>query len=141
MFVTVILSLSLSNRNMPIYMIKYLKTKTYMGTNQLNNKDISWEKTNNCENIINKYFNNMNIKKYENNNNNYYGEMFKILGYPAAIVIINNKYKKLFIEEFIINKNLMLMFDAAPLMRLSFYKKFKNINLKHAINKNIFMII
>tara|TARA_Y100000768_G_C23905621_1_gene647397 strand:- start:553 stop:921 length:369 start_codon:yes stop_codon:yes gene_type:complete len=122
-------------------MIKYLKTKTYMGTNQLNNKDISWEKTNNCENIINKYFNNMNIKKYENNNNNYYGEMFKILGYPAAIVIINNKYKKLFIEEFIINKNLMLMFDAAPLMRLSFYKKFKNINLKHAINKNIFMII
>ncbi len=141
MFVTVILSLSLSNRNIPIYMIKYLKTKTYMGTNQLNNKDISWEKTNNCENIINKYFNNMNIKKYENNNNNYYGEMFKILGYPAAIVIINNKYKKLFIEEFIINKNLMLMFDAAPLMRLSFYKKFKNINLKHAINKNIFMII
>ena len=112
-----------------------------MGTNPLNNKDISWEKTNNCENIINKYFNNMNIKKYENNNNNYYGEMFKILGYPAAIVIINNKYKKLFIEEFIINKNLMLMFDAAPLMRLSFYKKFKNINLKHAINKNIFMII
>ncbi len=141
MFVTVILSLSLSNRNIPIYMIKYLKTKTYMGTNPLNNKDISWEKTNNCENIINKYFNNMNIKKYENNNNNYYGEMFKILGYPAAIVIINNKYKKLFIEEFIINKNLMLMFDAAPLMRLSFYKKFKNINLKHAINKNIFMII
>ena len=126
---------------MPIYMIKYLKTNTYMGTKPLNNNDISWEKTNNCENIINKYFNNMNIKKYENNNNNYYGEMFKILGYPATIVIINNKYKKLFIEEFIINKNLMLMFDAAPLMRVSFYKKFKNINLKHAINKNIFMII
>ena len=139
MFVTVILSLSLSNRNIPIYMIKYLKTKTYMGTNPLNNKDISWEKTNNCENIINKYFNNMNIKKYENNNNNYYGEMFKIFGYPATLIIINNKFK--YVEEFIINKNLILMFDASPLMRLSFYKNFKKINIKNALNKEIFLNI
>ena len=26
-----------------------------------------------------------------NNDNNYYGEMFKIFGYPATLIIINNK--------------------------------------------------
>ena len=35
----------------------------------------------------------------------------------------------------------MLMFDAAPIMRKLFYKKFKKINIKHALNKNIFLII
>ncbi len=33
------------------------------------------------------------------------------------------------------------MFDAAPIMRNSFYKKFKKINIKQALNKNIFLII
>ena len=53
--------------------------------------------------------------------------------------IINNEFK--YVEEFIINKNLMLMFDASPLMRLSFYKNFKKINMKNALNKDIFLII
>tara|TARA_Y100000389_G_scaffold49009_1_gene44616 strand:+ start:7339 stop:7701 length:363 start_codon:yes stop_codon:yes gene_type:complete len=120
-------------------MINILKKNVYMGINSLQETDVSWEKTNNCKNIIDKYFYNMNKINYRNNDSNYYGEMFKIFGYPATLIIINNEFK--YVEEFIINKNLMLMFDASPLMRLSFYKNFKKINMKNALNKDIFLII
>tara|TARA_A100001015_G_C14879383_1_gene667744 strand:+ start:98 stop:481 length:384 start_codon:yes stop_codon:yes gene_type:complete len=126
-------------QNIPMPLANSLNCNINMNTNRLNKNDISWEKTNNCKNIIDKYFYNMNKNNYQSNNNNYYGEMFKIFGYPATIVIINKKFKT--VEEFIINKNLMLMFDAGPLIRLSFYKKFKNLNIKNALNKDIFLII
>ena len=128
-----------SVQNIPIPMINILKKNVYMGINSLQETDVSWEKTNNCKNIIDKYFYNMNKINYYNNDSNYYGEIFKIFGYPATLIIINNEFK--YVEEFIINKNLMLMFDASPLMRLSFYKNFKKINMKNALNKDIFLII
>ena len=139
MFLLVIIPLSLHIQNMPLPMINYLKNNVKMSVNNLQEKDISWEKTNNCKNIINKYFYKMNTNKYDNNNDNYYGDIFKIFGYPATLIIINNKFK--YVEEFIINKNLMLMFDASALMRWSFYKKFKKINIKNAVNKDMFLII
>jgi len=126
---------------MPLPLINTLKNNVQMGINNLQEKDVSWEKTNNCKNIIDKYFYKMNINNYNNNDNNYYGEIFKIFGYPATLVIINNKYKYKYVEEFIINKNLMLMFDASQLMRWSFYKKFKKINIKNTLNKHIFLNI
>tara|TARA_B100000963_G_scaffold108850_1_gene94707 strand:- start:127 stop:546 length:420 start_codon:yes stop_codon:yes gene_type:complete len=139
MFLLVIIPLSLHIQNMPLPMINYLKNNVKMSVNNLQEKDISWEKTNNCKNIINKYFYKMNTNKYDNNNDNYYGDIFKIFGYPATLIIINNKFK--YVEEFIINKNLILMFDGSPLMRWSFYKRYKNINIKNAINKRTFLII
>lgn len=135
----IIIPLCLHVRNMPIPLVNYLKNNVEMGSNALQDNHISWEKTHNCENIINKYFHKMNINNYENNNENYYGEMFKIHGQPATLIIINKKYK--YIEEFIINKNLMLMFDASHQMRASYYKKFPKINMKNAINKDIFLLI
>ena len=139
MFLLTIIPLSLHIQNMPLPMINYLKNNVKMSVNNLQEKDISWEKTNNCKNIINKYFYKMNTNKYENHHNNYYGDIFKIFGYPATLIIINNKFK--YVEEFIINKNLILMFDGSPLMRWSFYKRYKNINIKNAINKRTFLII
>jgi len=115
------------NTQMPLKMIHYLKNNVNMGCNNLNYNDVSWEKTNNCKNIINKYFYNMNEKQYKNNDNDFYGEMFKIFGYPATLVIIN--------------KNLMLMFDASALLRSSFYNNFKKLNINNALNKNTFLII
>lgn len=140
MFLLTIIPLCLHYKTMPLPFINVLKNNAKMGLNNLQEKDISWEKTNNCKNIINKYFYKMNSNNYENNNdNNYYGQMFKIYGYPATLIIINNKFK--YVEEFIINKNLMLMFDASTIMRSSFYKNFKNVNIKNALNKDIFLII
>jgi len=126
---------------MPLPMIKYLKTHAKMSLNTINENDVSWEKTYNCKNIINKYFYKMNKNNYENYNNNYYGEMFKIFGYPATLIIINKNNKFNYVEEFIINKNLIMMFDASPLMRWTYYKKFKKLNIKKALNKDIFLII
>lgn len=139
MLLLIIIPLSLHIQNMPIPMINALKKHTEMGKNNLQEKDVSWKKTNNCKNIIDKYFYKMNKNIYNNNDNNYYGEMFKIFGYPATLIIINNKFN--YVEEFIINKNLMLMFDAAPLMRYTYYKNFKKLNIKKAKNKDIFLII
>ena len=124
---------------MPVPLINYLRNNVNMGINVINENDVSWEKTFKCKNIINKYFHKMNIKDYNNLDNKFYGEMFKIYGYPGVLVVINNKSNS--VEEFIINKNLMLMFDATKLMRWSFYKKFKKLNINHALNKDIFLII
>lgn len=139
MFLFIIIPLSMQFNIMRMSLTNSLNYNINMNMNRLNQNDISWEKTNNCKNIIHKYFYNMNKNNYENNNNNYYGEIFKIFGYPATIVIVNNKLKT--VEEFIINKNLMLMFDAGTLIRFSFYKNFKNLNIKNALNKDIFLII
>jgi len=99
MFLLYIIPLCFSVQNMPIHMINILKKNVYMGINSLQETDVSWEKTNNCKNIIDKYFYNMNKINYRNNDSNYYGEMFKIFGYPATLIIINNEFK--YVEEFI----------------------------------------
>lgn len=124
---------------MPTPLINYLRNNVNMKINIINKNDVSWEKTFKCENIINKYFHKMNIQNYNNLDNKFYGEIFKIYGYPGVLVIINNKSNS--VEEFIINKNLMLMFDATKLMRWSFYEKFKKLNMNDALNKDIFLII
>ena len=135
----IIVPLCLHIHNTPITHINYLKNNAETCKNTLLDKDISWEETYNCKNIIENYFHKMNINNYENNNENYYGDIFKIHGQPATLIIINKKFN--YIEEFIINKNLILMFDASSLMRLSYYKKFKKINMETAINKDIFLLM
>jgi len=139
MLLSIIIPLCLQVKNIPMPLVNILKNNAKLGVNSLQENDISWEKTNNCENIIDKYFHKMNNNKYKNNDNEFYGEMFKICGHPASLIIINNKFK--YVDEFIINKNLILMFDAAPLMRWSFYKKYGKLNIKNAINKDVFLII
>ena len=56
MLLLIIIPLSLHIQNMPIPMINALKKHTEMGKNNLQEKDVSWKKTNNCKNIIDKYF-------------------------------------------------------------------------------------
>lgn len=141
MLLIVVLNLSFHIQNIPYKPEAVLKNNKYPNKYKLNENDVSWEKTYNCKNVIDKYFYNMNIKKYTNNNTDIYGEIFKIHGQPATLIIINNKYKKYYIEEFIINKNLILIFDAGPIMRKSLHKKFKKINLHNSLNKNVLLLI
>ena len=150
MISSIIISLSFTTSPLKYPNIKKIKQYTDIGSNNLKTLNIGWEKTYFCESIIDKYFKNLNFNQYhnlDNNNNNkndnyyYYGEIFKISGYPAALVIINNKFNEMYIEEFILNKNLIMMFDAGPIMRLSFYNKFKKITINKAINKEVFLII
>ena len=110
-----------------------------MNTKFLQEKDISWEKTNNYKHIVKKYFYNYDLKDIINKYDNSYAELFKIYGVPAVAIIVNNNNKD--VIDFIINKNLILMFDAGPLFRYSFYKNYKNYSIKNAINKNSFLII
>lgn len=137
----VIMGMSLLGFNMKSIIYNNIHTIHNMNMNMKNVKcqDVSWERTDKCEDIINKYFRNMNENKYKNNDNKISGEMFKIYGYPGLLIIFNKDDNR--IEEFIMNKNLILMFDASPIMRYEFYKKYKKINIDKAINKDIFLII
>ena len=121
--------------------VNYLRNNVYnnMNTKFLEEKDISWEKTNNYKHIVKKYFYNYDLKDIINKYDNSYAELFKIYGVPAVAIIVNNNNKD--VIDFIINKNLILMFDAGPLFRYSFYKNYKNYSIKNAINKNSFLII
>ncbi len=109
----------------------------YHNTNSIIIKNkVRWEPANNISPIIAKYFklNNNNIKREYNQ-----GHLFCIDGIPAAAFIIDNTYIK--IERFYLNKNLLLMFDAGPEMRFTFYKKFKHLSMENSINKSDFLII
>ena len=111
--------------------------KPFMNYNQFE-YNLYWEKINYNQGINLKHFDNiLSTKKKES-----YMELLKINGIPALIIIIdkdvsNNRY----IKEFIFNKSLILMLDVGPLIRISFYKKFKKIDFKNALNKNVFIII
>ncbi len=70
-------------------------------------------------------------------------EIFCIEGVPAASMLytdINDKKNPL-VYSFHINKELIMLFDAGPYMRLTLYKRYKHIDIKNAINKNDFIII
>tara|TARA_Y100000389_G_C17379158_1_gene473364 strand:- start:221 stop:646 length:426 start_codon:yes stop_codon:yes gene_type:complete len=131
----------LSKENLQRPVINYLRNNviTNMNTNILKENDISWEKSNNYKNIVKKYFYNYDVKNNINKYENSYAELFKIYGVPACAVIINKENNN--VENFILNKNLMLMYDAGPLCRYSFYKNYKKYNIKNALHKNEFLII
>lgn len=100
-----------------------------------NNLYLDWEKINYDQAINLKHFDNIlnqdEILEYN---------LLKIDGLPALITIIDKSNKNV-VKEFVFNKSFILMIDAGPAIRSSFYDKFKNINLNYAINKDIFMII
>ncbi len=100
-----------------------------------NNLHLNWEKINYKQAINLKHFDNiLNKDKILEYN------LLKIDGLPALITIIDKSNKNV-VKEFIFNKSFILMIDKGPIIRSSFYDKFKNINLNYAINKDIFMII
>jgi len=129
--------------------VGYVRNNIIMNNNNniLQERDISWEKSKNYKNIVKKYFYNYDLKNifnkydksYDNSYDNSYAELFKIYGVPAVAIIINNNNNN--VIDFIINKNLILMFDAGPLCRYSFYKKYKKYCIKNALHKNDFLII
>ena len=130
--------LSLAPKPIPIMMKPAIQP--FWTNNIVSKYDIAWEKTNDYKNINNKYFYN---KDYiiEDNVETKYGEIFKIQGVPAALLIINKTDNYYYVEKFVFNKNLILMFDAGPMLRWSYYNKFKNISFKNAENKDEFLII
>tara|TARA_B110001450_G_scaffold69519_3_gene65745 strand:- start:12341 stop:12802 length:462 start_codon:yes stop_codon:yes gene_type:complete len=143
----------LSKENLQRPAVNYLRNNACnnMNTKILQERDISWEKSNNYKNIVKKYFYNYDLKnifnKYKNlyDNScgdlyeNSYAELLKIHGIPAVAIIINNNNNN--VIDFIINKNLILMFDAGSLCRYSFYKNYKNYCIKNALHKDDFLII
>lgn len=123
----------LSKHNIPIS--SYSRNiNLLINSNNFEKYDLSWEKINYNENINFKHFDNILTKEKI-----FYIYLLKINAIPALIIIIDRNEKN--VKEFVFNKSLILMLDAGSEIRLSFYKKFKNINFKNALNKNIFMII
>ena len=131
------------------YIIPFLLHKVnYQGYNYFNrvnsvmiisnfDYNLYWEKINYNQDIDLKHFDNILSEKKE-----YDMELLKINGIPALIIIIDkNEYNDYYVREFVFNKSLILMLDAGSSIRISFYKRFRNIDFKNALNKNIFIII
>ena len=121
--------------NYPTYYSNCIKSKCI----SLNNFDynLSWEKINNNQGINFKHFDNILTKKGE-----YNMELLKINGIPSLIILIDkNENNYDYIKEFVFNKSFILILDAGPLIRMSFYRKFKHIDFKNALNKDVFLII
>ena len=84
--------------------------------------------------IIEKYFD----KKISENAK---CEIFCIEGVPAACMIYNktNDFDDPVVESFFLNKGMLLMFDGGSKMRSELYKRYKNVNLRYAENRNDFL--
>ena len=69
-------------------------------------------------------------------------QVFLIEGIPAACLLYNKvPSREPDIEEIHINESMILRFDAGPAMRNLLYRKHKNINMSHAVNRNVFFTI
>ena len=112
----------------------YLITACFLTKEKLQRPVVGYVRNN----IIMNNNNNI-LQERDNSYDNSYAELFKIYGVPAVAIIINNNNNN--VIDFIINKNLILMFDAGPLCRYSFYKKYKKYCIKNALHKNDFLII
>ena len=129
---------SLNTKTLPLPIVNYLTTNINMKL--LDEKYTNWEKIYKFDNILYKYFNPDDYHNLQNKNLNYdkFCHIFTIYGVPAAVAIIKNNN---IVTDFVLNKNLILMFDAGPVMRKTFYKKFKYLNIKSSFNKEHFLII
>ena len=129
---------SLNTKTLPLPIVNYLTTNINMKL--LDEKYTNWEKIYKFDNILYKYFNPDDYHNLQNKNLNYdkFCHIFTIYGVPAALAIIKNNN---IVTDFVLNKNLILMFDAGPVMRKTFYKKFKYLNIKSSFNKEHFLII
>lgn len=63
-------------------------------------------------------------------------DLFLIEGVPCASFIYNKVNGRTVLEEFHINRGLMLLFDAGSCMRNQLYKHHPSIDLKAINNKN-----
>lgn len=107
-----------------------------IGNSILTKNRVRWESSNNIAPLLAKYFqssDNSIIREYN------YGHLFCIDGVPAASFITDET--NLMVKRFYLNKNLLMMFDAGPLMRFTFYEKYKYLCIENSKNKLDFLII
>tara|TARA_B100000214_G_scaffold374194_1_gene356294 strand:- start:5558 stop:5890 length:333 start_codon:yes stop_codon:yes gene_type:complete len=93
-------------------------------------EDIEFKKSR----IIDKYFD----KKIDKDSK---CEIFCIEGVPAACMIYNktNEFDNPIVDSFYLNKGMLLMFDGGSKMRSELYKRYRNVNIRHAKNRNDFL--
>lgn len=67
-------------------------------------------------------------------------ELFCIEGIPAAAILFNdtNSYGDPNVSAIILNKGLILMFDAGEAMRKQLFTRHRYITLRHAHNRDFF---
>ena len=83
------------------------------------------------------------VRKYFNVDSNFLScEVFLIEGVPAACMLYRpTKSGQPDVKEFHFNDSMLLMFDAGAPMRKLLRKKYKNIDLSRAINRDKFLLL
>ncbi len=99
--------------------------------NKLDEKETTWEDCKIVSTVLHKYF------KTTEDTTNKKVKMFSIHGVPSALAIIDDNK----VQKFLLNKGLILVFDAGPIMRKTFYKNYKNLDLYDSEQLNTFLNI
>ena len=69
-------------------------------------------------------------------------DVFLIEGVPAACVLYRRNHTEVtVIDEIHVNKAMLLMFDAGPIMRTLLHKRHKHVDLSNSINRDEFLLI
>ena len=68
-------------------------------------------------------------------------DVFSIEGVPAAAMIYSNSSIMPSPKAFYVNKGLLLLFDASPLMRAQLYSRYKKLSIGNARNGNLFLSV
>ena len=99
--------------------------------------DCKWEAISDTKHrVMLKYFG-KSIKEYED------CELFCIEGVPAASMIYNqtNRHGDPCVSAFFFNKGLLFLFDATQNMRHTLFKRYRNIDIQYAENRNDFLLM
>ena len=68
-------------------------------------------------------------------------EIFTIEGVPAAAMLYTNVSQgSPVVDEFVINKGMLLVFDAGPIMRRQLYNRHRRLTTRHAKRRNDFLL-
>ena len=70
-------------------------------------------------------------------------DVFCIHGVPAASLLFTrqNRHGDPVVDAFLLNRSMLQLFDAAPIMRRTLRNRYKCIDISHAKNRNEFLTI
>lgn len=122
--------------DIPITLVKYLRSNNIINAKDSCKCRYGWEMVNDTKiHVMSVYFD-TNIAAEQT------CEVFCIEGVPAASVIHNGTNLKgdIIVDSFHLNKGLLLLFDAGPHMRSTFYERYSRIDARQAYNRNDFLI-
>lgn len=104
---------------------------------KLADADSTWHVlgTNAAEQVVDRYFGKLVAQGQQ-------CDVFCIHGIPAAVMVFTerNCHGDPIVDAFMLNRAMLLLFDASPVMRRTLFQKYRRISMKNAIGRDEFLM-